>query len=361
MVNRRPLPPALRAWLAALAVATAPACAGRSPPSTGSDLNGATSVQVGSATSGAQGGATGGTGAGSANDNAAAGPAASAASPNVVGPMLVAPYATTAPLCLAAAGDAPANGSRVVLAPCSDVPAQRWLSDRGRLVGAGNLCLTNAGAAVAAGSVPSPGQLAAVLTACDANASEVRQHVEPQFGALMNVTGPSAYALSVVGADSGPGQLFWASYDPNDTTQAFSLGALSTSGNAAAATVPASGVAVRIAGTSSCLDASAAVGGSGGGAPGVVACDATRAGQAWQLDVYGQLSNGGRCLDSTDGTLSLPACSQPTSARQWQANYGQLLGSTRCLTVVAPAGGVAGLTLAVCDGNSAVWSLGQRP
>lgn len=360
-MNLCPLESALRPWLAAVAVATATfACAGRNPPSTGSDLNGATGVPVSTTMSGASGGTTGGTGAGNGNDSPATGQNSTATSPNAVGPMFVAPYGATAPLCLAASSDAPTDGSAVTLSACNDVPAQHWFYDRGRLVGAGNLCLTNPGAAVAAGSVPSVGQLAAVLTACNANASEVRQHVEPQFGALMNVTGPSTYALTVIKANNGPGQLFWANYDPNDTTQAFSLGAIAQSGNAAASS--SSGVAVHVAGAVSCLDANVAANGTGGGTVGIAPCDVTRADQAWQLDVYGQLSSNGRCLDSSGGTLSLPACGQPAPARQWQANYGQLVGSTRCL-VASPAtgGGTGTLSLAACDGNSAQLSFGQHP
>lgn len=348
-MNLRPTAP-LRLFLAlgAIGVAAA-ACQSQNPPSTtvsGSDLNNATSVPVSSlplntAPSEANG----------LLGNTVVGEPNAASSPNAepgaaVGAMLIRPSGAAAGFgtCLTAAASPATDGTQVKLARCGNDVTQRWVSKDGRLSVQGNLCLTNDGAA--SGTTPSLSQLAAVLRTCNPNASEVRQHVEPQLGALKVVTGKATWALSVV----GDGQLYWAAYDAKDPTQAFVLGARAS--NANAPTAGGQGVAVRAANANTCLAVSAST-----NTVALAPCDASSPSQAWQLEPTGQLQNLGRCLEHTGGTLSLPSCGQATAGSAWGFTYGWLMGSTNCLTT--SAGSPNELSLQPCGSTTTRWTLGE--
>lgn len=340
--------------LSAIGAATV-ACQSQTPPSTtvtGSDLNNATGVPVSSLPNEAAS-----TGGNVPLDNAAAGQGNAALTPNAVlavGPMVVSPHAATpgSPKCLAAQSSPPADGTPVVLADCSDEATQHWVSQNGRLSTQGNMCLSNDGA-VGVGA-PSITQLAAVLHPCNPNAGELRQHVESRYGAVAVVTGAATWALTVVDGGATQNMLYWAGYNGNDVTQGFTLGA--TAGNANVTATAPRGIAVRITGSNNCLEAATAAASTAGGAVTLAPCDAGSAAQAWQVDVYGQLSNAGRCLDHTGGTLTLPTCSQAVPSRTWSVNYGWLIGPTTCLTAAAGSGA---LSLQPCGATSSRWTLGQ--
>ena len=348
-MNLRPSAP-LRLLLAlgAIGVATA-ACQSQNPPSTsvsGSDLNNATSVPVSSAPLN-----TAPSEANGLVDNTVVSEPNAASNPNpgpgaAVGAMLIRPAGAAAGsgTCLTAAASPATDGTQVKLARCGNDLTQRWVSQDGRLSVQGNLCLAND--AAASGTTPSLSQLAAVLRTCNPNASDLRQHVEPQLGALKVVTGKATWALSVVGDN----QLYWAAYDAKDPTQTFVLGALASDANVA--TVGAKGVAVRAANANKCL----AVGGSTNTVT-LAPCNLSSPNQAWQLEPTGQLQIFGRCLEHSGGTLSLPSCGQATAANAWGFTYGWLMGSTNCLT--ASANSPNELALQPCGSTTTRWTLGE--